>query len=83
MERGPERGRLRRGQREEDRQRGVATTLMRHFESICRTPKLFTSTNLSNLPMQGLLGKLGYRLSGFIVDLDPGDAELVYVKERR
>jgi hypothetical protein len=30
--------------------------------------------------MQALLAKLGYRLSSVIHDLDPGDPELVYVK---
>lgn len=62
------------------RQRGVGIGLMRYLEATCQTPKLFTSTNLSNLPMQSLLAKLGYRLSGVIHDLDEGDPELVYVK---
>lgn len=53
---------------------------MRYSESICQTTKLFTSTNLSNLPMQALLTKLGYRLSGVIHNLDDGDPELVYFK---
>lgn len=64
----------------EKRQRGIGVELMKYFESICRTAKLFTSTNLSNLPMQSLLAKLGYKLSGVINDLDEGDPELVYVK---
>ena len=37
------------------RRRGVGTALMEYLESVCRTDKLFTSTNLSNLPMQSLL----------------------------
>jgi hypothetical protein len=44
------------------------------------TEKLFTSTNLSNLPMQGIMSKLGYRPSGVIENLDPGDPELIYFK---
>jgi hypothetical protein len=56
---------------------------MRYFESACETAKLFTTTNLSNLPMQSLLAKLGYKLSGVIDDLDLGDPELVYVKYLR
>jgi ribosomal protein S18 acetylase RimI-like enzyme len=64
----------------ERRHSGVGAALMRQLESLCRTPKLFTSTNLSNLPMQALLAKLGYKLSGVIHDLDEGDPELVYVK---
>ena len=62
------------------RRRGAGEALLRGAERACRTPKLFTSTNLSNLPMQALLNKLGYRLSGVIHDLDEGDPELVYCK---
>ncbi len=51
------------------------------MESISRGEKLFTSTNLSNLPMQALLAKLGYTLSGVIHNLDEGDPELVYFKK--
>ncbi len=64
----------------EYRRRGVGMALMRHLESACQTAKLFTSTNLSNLPMQSLLARLGYELSGVIHNLDEGDPELVYVK---
>ena len=62
------------------RRQGAGLLLLRHLESLCQTAKLFTSTNLSNLPMQALLAKAGYRLSGVIHDLDEGDPELVYVK---
>lgn len=62
------------------RRQGLGTTLMARLESACETRKLFTSTNLSNLPMQSLLGKLGYTLAGTIYHLDEGDPELVYVK---
>ena len=62
------------------RRHAYGTLLMRHMESVCRTPKLFTSTNLSNLAMQSLLAKLGYALSGVIHNLDEGDPELVYYK---
>ncbi|MDR7450153.1 MAG: GNAT family N-acetyltransferase [Armatimonadota bacterium] len=61
-------------------QQGAGMMLMQHLESICQTPKLFTSTNLSNLPMQSLLAKLGYASSGVIHHLDEDDPELVYVK---
>jgi len=60
--------------------RGAGRLLMGHLETLCRTPKLFTSTNLSNLAMQALLLKMGYKLSGVIHDLDEADPELVYVK---
>ena len=66
--------------RTDHRHSGVGTALMQHLESLCRTRKLFTSTNLSNRPMQALLARLGYHLSGVIHDLDEGDPELVYVK---
>lgn len=64
----------------EYRRQGAGMMLMRHLESACQTSKLFTSTNLSNLPMQSLLTKLGYILSGVIHHLDEDDPELVYVK---
>ena len=64
----------------EYRRKGLGTTLMQHLESICQTSKIFTSTNLSNLPMQSLLVKLGYILCGVINHLDEDDPELVYVK---
>ena len=63
------------------RRRGVGTALLRHLELHCRTPKLFTSTNESNLQMQSLLAKLGYEPSGVIHNLDEGDPELVYFKK--
>jgi ribosomal protein S18 acetylase RimI-like enzyme len=62
------------------RRRGVGSMLMRHMELRCQTPKLFTSTNQSNLSMQSLLAKLGYEPSGVIHNLDEGDPELVYFK---
>lgn len=62
------------------RRRGAGEALLRHMETLCRTPKLFTSTNLSNLRMQSLLAKLGYELSGVIHNLDEGDPEIVYLK---
>lgn len=61
------------------RRQGIGVKLMQSLEAACQTPKLFTSTNLSNLPMQALLAKLGYRLSGVVHDLDEGDPELVFV----
>jgi GNAT superfamily N-acetyltransferase len=64
----------------EHRRRGAGAALMRHFASICRTPKLFTSTNLSNLPMQSLLAREGYTLTGVVDNLDEGDPELIYFK---
>lgn len=62
---------------------GAGTALLKYMESLCKTPKLFTSTNLSNLPMQSLVAKLGYVLSGVIHNLDEGDPEIVYFKRLR
>ena len=62
------------------RHRGAGEALLRHLESLCEKPKLFVTTNLSNLSMQSLLVKLGYVLSGVIHNLDEGDPEIVYFK---
>ncbi|MCL4299622.1 MAG: GNAT family N-acetyltransferase [Anaerolineae bacterium] len=62
------------------RRRGAGLRLMQHLETVCQTEKLFTSTNLSNVPMQALLAKLDYLLSGVLHHLDEGDPELIYVK---
>ena len=65
------------------RLRGFGKALMRHVESQCRTPKLFTSTNESNHRMRSLLTKLGFEPSGIIENLDDGDPELVFFKRLR
>ncbi len=62
------------------RRSGVGRSLLEYAESRCKTPKLFTSTNVTNKPMQLLLEGLGYQPSGYIDNLDPGDPELVYCK---
>src|SRR5215470_7763797 len=41
----------------EYRRAGIGEALMRHLETLCRTAKLFTSTNQSNIVMQSLLAK--------------------------
>lgn len=60
------------------RRAGVATALVHHAERACRSDRLFTSTNQSNLVMQALLDRLGYVRSGIVDHLDPGDPELIY-----
>jgi len=65
------------------RRHKVGQGLLEYVEQACRTSKLFTSTNLSNLPMQSLLAKRGYVLSGIIHNLDEGDPEIVYFKRVR
>jgi ribosomal protein S18 acetylase RimI-like enzyme len=64
----------------EYRRQGVGEGLVRQAEEVCRTGKLFTSTNQSNTAMQKLLAKLGYVDSGVIENLDEDDPELVYIK---
>lgn len=51
--------------------------------SRCPQPKLFTSTNRSNLPMRALLLKAGFIESGYIENLDENDPELVFFYPRR
>ena len=63
------------------RRRGVASSLVRYLIDNCRTPKLFTSTNQSNLEMQRLLEALGFSRSGTIENLDEDDPEWVYFKQ--
>lgn len=64
-----------------DRRRlGAGSELICYMESISRTDKLFTSTNLSNQPMQSLLRKLHYSPSGIFHNLDENDPELIFFK---
>jgi GNAT superfamily N-acetyltransferase len=60
------------------RRRGVGLVLIAALKSHCRHPKLFTSTNRSNLPMQRLLLNAGFVASGQIDNLDDGDPEQVF-----
>lgn len=62
------------------RGRGLGPALIRQLEAACTQAQLFTSTNESNAHMRHVLEKLGYRPSGIIHNLDPGDPEIVYVK---
>jgi GNAT superfamily N-acetyltransferase len=65
------------------RRQHIATCLFDEFERRCKTNRIFTSANLSNLAMQALLTARGYVLSGIIQDLDPGDPEIFYSKKLR
>gem|GEM_PF-490511 len=65
----------------QERPTGAGEMLSRHLISICRTPKLFSSTNRSNLPMQALLLKTGFAESGIVHNLDAGDPEVIYYQE--
>lgn len=66
--------------RADARRAGLATELLAAAESKCRTPKLFTSTNVSNRAAQALFGRAGFQRSGAIENLDPEDPEWVYYK---
>lgn len=61
------------------RRLGVATALMAHIEAAFEGDRLFVSTNESNDIMRRLLVKRGYRVSGMVENLDPGDPELFFV----
>ena len=63
--------------------RGVGLRLLATAADACRTEKLFTSTNASNLAAQRLFASAGFVRSGQIDHLDEGDPELVYVKVLR
>ena len=65
----------------QERRTGAGEMLLRHLISICRTRKLFSSTNRSNLPMQALFLKTGFAESGVVCNLDAGDPEVVYYRE--
>ncbi|WP_226474963.1 GNAT family N-acetyltransferase [Pseudomonas sp. MWU16-30323] len=60
--------------------KGIALLLLVAAESACKTNKLFTSTNRSNVASQQLMSKAGFLRSGVIENLDEDDPELVYFK---
>lgn len=60
------------------RRRGIGTRLVQHAVRLSDTPKVFTSTNESNLPMRALLTAQGFEHTGTIHNLDEGDPELVF-----
>ncbi|WP_331772023.1 GNAT family N-acetyltransferase (plasmid) [Embleya sp. NBC_00888] len=61
------------------RERGVGHRLLDAVAASCTTPKLFTSTNVSNQPMQRLLQRAGWGPVGLVHGLDEGDPELFYL----
>lgn len=65
----------------EARRKGIGDALLSAIERArSAADKLFTSTNESNAAMRALLERRGYRPSGTILNLDPDDPELVFVK---
>ena len=66
---------------ENERGRGVGTHLLLDAQRRRTIPKLFTSTNLSNQPMQRLLTRLGWQSAGIVYGLDDGDPELFFLAQ--
>ena len=64
------------------RQCGIGSVLLNHLFAVCKTQKLFTSTNRSNEPMRKLLENSGYTFCGQIDTLDEGDPELFFVRQK-
>jgi ribosomal protein S18 acetylase RimI-like enzyme len=58
---------------------GIGTELLLDARRRSDTAKLFTSTNLSNQPMQRLLARLGWRSAGIVYGLDEDDPELFFL----
>jgi ribosomal protein S18 acetylase RimI-like enzyme len=61
---------------EASRGQGIGAELLLDAQRQRDAAKLFTSTNLSNQPMQRLLARLGWRSVGIVYGLDEGDPEL-------
>ncbi|MFD5899247.1 MULTISPECIES: GNAT family N-acetyltransferase [unclassified Streptomyces] len=61
------------------RRRGVGARLLTAVETVCTTTKLFTSTNVSNHPMQRLLQHAQWHPAGLLHGLDEGDPELFFL----
>ncbi|MDO8378384.1 GNAT family N-acetyltransferase [Phenylobacterium sp.] len=59
--------------------RGVAGALMANIEANFEGDRMFVSCNESNEVMRTLLVARGYRVSGMVENLDPGDPELFFV----
>ncbi|WP_448950969.1 N-acetyltransferase family protein [Labrys neptuniae] len=61
------------------RRQGLGAAIIRHFQSITAGGKLFSSTNMSNTPMQKLFARQGFKPSGYVDNLDEGDPEIIFV----
>ncbi len=67
----------------EYRRQGIGSVLMQSARDICKTDRLWTSTNESNQPMRALMSSRGWEFSGSIKHLDPEDPELIYCNVKR
>lgn len=65
------------------RGRGIGDRLVAEFEQRHDGRRLFTSTNLSNAPMQRLLRRRDWVPSGLLHGLDEGDPEIFYLRDRK
>jgi putative acetyltransferase len=63
--------------------KGYGSAAIEEVSGLCKTDKLFTSTNESNEPMKRLLAKSGFVFAGKVEGLDEGDPELFYYKTLR
>jgi RimJ/RimL family protein N-acetyltransferase len=66
---------------EKYREKGVGGQVFDLICKQCKTDKVFTSTNRSNLQMQKALTKAGFAFAGKLDGLDEGDSELFYYKK--
>ena len=66
---------------EQYRGRGIGGQAMNLVCKQCKTNKVFTSTNSSNVQMQKALSKVGFSFAGKVDGLDDGDSELFYYKK--
>jgi ribosomal protein S18 acetylase RimI-like enzyme len=65
------------------RRHGAGARLLLDAQQRRNTTKMFTSTNLSNQPMQRLLSRLGWQSAGIVYGLDEGDPELFFLAPAR
>jgi len=63
---------------EEYRGKGIGVQAVNKLCEICKTKKIFTSTNESNAPMRKMLEKAGFEYMGKVEGLDDGDPELFF-----
>ncbi|KIL43238.1 GNAT family N-acetyltransferase [Jeotgalibacillus campisalis] len=64
------------------RRKGFASLLLDYMMSQSPTPKVFSSTNRSNLSMQKAFDSNGFIESGIVENLDEGDPEIIYFKSK-
>ncbi|TKC15513.1 GNAT family N-acetyltransferase [Robertmurraya kyonggiensis] len=66
-----------------ERRKGYATSLIQHFISVAPTTKIFSSTNQSNRQMHEVFKKNGFIQSGYVDNLDEGDPEIIYFRNKK